>query len=197
MTVMLSSSFSRGNNDRVDAAWSGGLGDAMSNALPYYPVTYQDTVFDTNGEPLHLPGDYFIWRDEFGGDKNPVAFRQNRLWRTQEDRTINNLALMYQPIEDLFVKVSGSLDYMNFKNDFYNPGFLSTSSAVSSASRDLYSVLNFNSTATANYTYHLDEDSRLDFLVGAEYQRSEGVPGGTEVYQNVTGAPSPGPKPRL
>ena len=192
LTVMLSSSFSRGNNDRVDAAWSGGLGDAMSNALPYYPVTYQDTVFDTNGEPLHLPGDYFIWRDEFGGDKNPVAFRQNRLWRTQEDRTINNLALVYQPIEDLFIKVSGSLDYMNFKNDFYNPGFLSTSSAVSSASRDLYSVLNFNSTATANYTYHLDEDSRLDFLVGTEYQRSEGVPGGTEVYQNVTGAPYQG-----
>ena len=120
-----------------------------------------------------------------------MAFRQNRLWRTQEDRTINNLALVYQPIGSVH-QGKRKPDYMNFKNDFYNPGFLSTSSAVSSAYRDLYSVLNFNSTATANYTYHLDEDSRLDFLVGAEYQRSEGVPGGTEVYQNVTGAPYQG-----
>ena len=43
LKVMLSSSLSRGINNRIDAAWSGGLGDAMSNALPYYPVYRSDT----------------------------------------------------------------------------------------------------------------------------------------------------------
>ena len=190
--LLLTSSFSRGNNDRVDAAWSGGLGDAMSNALPYYPVTYQDTVFANNGTVEHLPGDYFIWRDEFGGDKNPVAYRQNREWRTQEDRTINNLSLLAQPIENLYVRLSGSLDYMKFKNDFYNPGFLSSSSAVSTAYRDLYDVINFNTTGTANYTLDFDEGTRMDILVGGEYQRSQGTPRGTRTYQNVTGAPYQG-----
>ena len=35
--LLLSTSLSRGENNRIDAAWSGGLGDAMANALPYYP----------------------------------------------------------------------------------------------------------------------------------------------------------------
>ena len=46
---MVSSSLSQGINNRIDAAWSGGLGDAMSNALPYYPVYRSDTLFNADG----------------------------------------------------------------------------------------------------------------------------------------------------
>jgi TonB-dependent SusC/RagA subfamily outer membrane receptor len=53
----LSLSGTRGTNDRIDAAWSGGLGDAMSNALPYYPVYHQDTTFDASGNVVNKPGD--------------------------------------------------------------------------------------------------------------------------------------------
>ena len=61
--MLMSSSFSRGENNRIDAAWSGGLGDAMSNALPYYPVQYDETEYDANGNVAHEAGEYFLWFD--------------------------------------------------------------------------------------------------------------------------------------
>src|SRR5690606_4304729 len=58
LTLSAQTSISEGVNNRIDAAWSGGLGDAMSTALPYFPIFYEDTVF-SGGNILHLPGDYF------------------------------------------------------------------------------------------------------------------------------------------
>lgn len=180
--AQFSSSYSRGNNDRVDAAWSGGLGSAMSTSLPYYPVTYQDTVFDANGDIEYMPGDYFI-------HSNPTASREIKDWLTQEDRTINNLTLLYEPIDKLILKWSGSLDYMYFKNDYFDLGNLNPVIQIATASRDLYSVLNYNTTFTGNYAIDITETDRIDFLAGSEYQRSQNTPGGTQFFANVTGAP--------
>ncbi|MGB2190279.1 MAG: TonB-dependent receptor plug domain-containing protein, partial [Flavobacteriales bacterium] len=108
--VLLSSSLSRGENNRIDAAWSGGLGDAMSNALPYYPVRYDEDVYDANGNIEHEAGEYFLWFDEWGGTKNPVAVRELKKWKTTEDRSISNAQLIYSPIANLNLKVSGGFD---------------------------------------------------------------------------------------
>src|SRR5690606_19712567 len=83
-SISANTSVSEGVNHRVDAAWSGGLGDAMSIALPYYPIFYQDTVFK-EGDVLHLPGDYFTQ------GANPVRNRELKEWRTTEFRSINNI----------------------------------------------------------------------------------------------------------
>jgi TonB-linked SusC/RagA family outer membrane protein len=40
----ISTSISRGINNRIDAAWSGGFGEAMSRALPIYPVRYSQKM---------------------------------------------------------------------------------------------------------------------------------------------------------
>jgi len=76
LRLNLSLSGTRGLNQRVDAAWSGGLGDAMSNALPYYPVYHTDTTFNAAGEVVNKPGDYFYWRDEFGNVKKSSCLQR-------------------------------------------------------------------------------------------------------------------------
>jgi len=69
----LSSSVSRGVNNRVNAAWSGGLGSAMSTALPIYPIYYDEDVYNDNGELIHKKGDYWL---EARIGNNPTAMRE-------------------------------------------------------------------------------------------------------------------------
>ncbi|NEN23756.1 SusC/RagA family TonB-linked outer membrane protein [Cryomorpha ignava] len=172
VTVSASTSFSQGVNNRVDAAWSGGLGDAMSTALPYFPIFYEDTVF-SGTDILHLPGDYFV------DGSNPVRKRELQEWRTTEFRSINNLSLVYKPIDKLFVKVYAGYDYMNLKDDkfldaqYRNVTRLDTLNSL--AERWENTTNNYNVNATATYFHDITEDHKLTYLVGGEYQQSETV----------------------
>ncbi len=170
--MLMSSSFSRGENNRIDAAWSGGLGDAMSNALPYYPVQYDETEYDANGNVAHEAGEYFLWFDEWGGTKNPVAVRELKKWKTTEDRSISNAQLIYSPLSNLNLKVSGGFDYLHLKEDVFNPGALSITTELGSANRYANYVLNWNYSATADYRWELDDTQALNFLVGSEFQQT-------------------------
>jgi hypothetical protein len=171
--VLLSTSLSRGENSRIDAAWSGGLGDAMSNALPFYPVQYAQDEIDANGNVTNEAGEYFLWFDEWGGTKNPVAVRELKKWKTTEDRSISNAQLIYSPIENLNLKVSGGFDYLHLKEDVFNPGALSINTNLGSASRYANYVLNWNYSATADYRLELDDKQTISFLLGSEFQRTD------------------------
>ena len=172
LSISASTSFSQGVNNRVDAAWSGGLGDAMSTALPYFPVFYEDTIF-SGDDILHLPGDYFA------DGANPVRKRELQDWRTTEFRSINNISLEYKPIEKLFVKVYAGYDYMNLKDDKFqdarliNATRLDTSDGL--AERWETTTNNYNVNATATYFHDLTEDHKLTYLIGGEYQQSRSV----------------------
>ncbi|MFN8862808.1 MAG: SusC/RagA family TonB-linked outer membrane protein [Flavobacteriales bacterium] len=172
LRVNLSLSGTRGINDRVDAAWSGGLGDAMSNALPYYPVLHQDTVYDDAGNVLNKPGDYFYWRDEFGGTKNPVAFREQLKWITVEDRLINTGRLIYMPVKNLFVIATGGLDWMQIGENRLNPATFDLANGVGSYSSDRRLVRNYSYNITAEYSKELKEGLNGSLLVGHELQTS-------------------------
>lgn len=171
--VILSSSFSRGQNNRIDAAWSGGLGDAMSNALPYYPIRYAEDELDANGIVLNEANEYFLWFDEWGGSKNPVAVRQLKQWKNTEDRSINNAQLILTPWNDFHLKFSGGFDYLHLKEDLFNPGALSITTDLGSANRNANYVLNWNYSATADYQLELDSEQSLNFLIGSEFQRTD------------------------
>ena len=56
----ISTSISRGINNRIDAAWSGGFGEAMSRALPIYPVRYSEDEYDADGNVIASAGDYWL-----------------------------------------------------------------------------------------------------------------------------------------
>jgi TonB-linked SusC/RagA family outer membrane protein len=173
MTVLVSTSLSQGRNNRIDAAWSGGLGDAMSNALPYYPVRYEEDVISNGGDTLHQAGDYFLWFDEWGGTKNPTAVRELKKWRTTENRSISNAQIIMSPLEDLHFKLSGGFDYLHLREDVFNPGALSISTELGSANRYANYVLNWNGAATVDYYKELDDTQSLSFMVGTEFQRTD------------------------
>ncbi len=170
LTINGTFSVSQGVNNRVNAAWSGGLGDAMSTALPYYPITYSDTVFNSDGDITRLPGDYW----DLGS--NPVRTRELQDWKTVEWRTINNLSLDYKPTKNLFVKVYAGYDYMDLKDDKYSDARLlnadRTSTQFNLAERWPTWTNNYNLNGTATYLHDLDDKNKLTYMIGTEYQYS-------------------------
>ena len=76
LKIGVNTNFTRAVNDRIDAAWSGGLGAAMSTALPIYPI------YDTAGEFTQL--------------SNPVRDREYKDWITTEYRSLTNLTADYK-----------------------------------------------------------------------------------------------------
>ncbi|MFM9005730.1 MAG: hypothetical protein ACKOSR_09550, partial [Flavobacteriales bacterium] len=98
-------SFTQSVNNRVDAAWSGGIGEAMSHALPYYPI------YDSTGK-------YFMWN---GGYSNPVAYREQRQWVNFEKRVLTNHSLTYLINDYWSLRATGSLDYLDQVEMIYMP----------------------------------------------------------------------------
>jgi TonB-linked SusC/RagA family outer membrane protein len=166
-------SVSQGVNNRVDAAWSGGLGAAMSTALPIYPVFHPDTVFDGQGNILHLPTDY--WDD----GSNPVRQRELTDWRTTEWRSINNINIEYRPIKNMFVKVYAGYDYLDLKDDKFTDALLRngerTSGLFNLAERWSSFANNWNTNGTVTYIHDLDEKNSLTYMIGTEYQESRSL----------------------
>lgn len=171
LKLSASTSVSQGVNNRVDAAWSGGLGAAMSTALPIYPVVYADTVFNGDGVPTRLPGDYY----DLGS--NPVRQRELQDWRTVEWRSINNISVEYRPMDNLFIKGYVGYDFMDIKDDKFQNARLRngdrTSDLFNLAERWPTSTNNWNTNATATYFHDLDDKNSLTYLVGLEYQQSK------------------------
>lgn len=170
LEITASVALTRGVNNRVDAAWSGGLGSAMSEALPIYPIFYQDTVRNTSGDILYLPGDYW---DQ---GANPVRQRELQDWRTTEWRSINSVSVQYTPIKNLFVKAYVGYDYMDLKDDKFMQARLlngqRNSTVFPLAERWPTWTNNWNSNATATYIHDISEDHSLTYMIGAEYQQS-------------------------
>ncbi|MFY7947273.1 MAG: SusC/RagA family TonB-linked outer membrane protein [Bacteroidia bacterium] len=156
LTLSLSSSFSQGLNSRVDGAWSGGFGAAMSTALPIYPI------YDTSGA---------FWRPG-AGNLNPVAVRKLKDWRTTENRTINNFKATYKISDKWFVTAFGALDNMEFYEDIYEPKALINTDHAGIAKRSPRNTFNYNYNVVTNYTVLDNEKHYLDAMLGTEFQRS-------------------------
>lgn len=167
LKASLSSTLSRGINNRVFAAWAGGLGAATSDALPIYPVRNDD-------------GSYFT------GGSNPVRQQELNNWRVRENRSISSLSLDYEPIKNLKVRVAGNLDYMDIQDDQYEPA--EWTNGDSKASRYPTWVTNYSTSATVSYDLNLKEANKFVFLVGSEYQYSI-----TEKYNSITAYNVTGP----
>lgn len=176
--VSLSSNLTQAIYHRVDNAWSGGLGSAMSTALPLYPIYYDRNIYepdpDNPGDSLlaHRAGDYWF---EAGAQNNPVGQRELKQWRNTEIRAVNNLSLSWTPIDNLTFNASGSLDYSQFTEDLYEP--VGNNSYIAPdpnlglgiAKRWPRKSVSYNTHLTANYIWDVNEDHSLNFLLGTEY----------------------------
>lgn len=149
----LSTQWSRGQNNRVAAAWSGGLGDAMSTALPIYPI------FNTDGS----------W---YKDGANPVRTRENTDWRTVDKRSITTASVNYNPVKDLTLTWNGGFDYADITEDKYtNPELLGRQS-YGKAERWPSWTSNYNTSVLANYVLNPNENHKFTFTGGAEVQYS-------------------------
>ena len=138
----LNSSFSQGVNHRVYSGWSGGLGAAMSVALPIYPI------YDSTGE---YTLDYV----------NPVATRELIDWKTFENRSINGLTLSYDVTDRLNISAFGGIDYSGLLDDVFLPQKLLFSNH--SGQSDRFNVNNTTNTYNAR-AYYKAIDSKKHYL---------------------------------
>jgi TonB-linked SusC/RagA family outer membrane protein len=151
----ISAAYNRGINKRVPAAWAGGLGDAMSTALPYYPVYNTD-------------GTYFT------GGANPVRRLQETLWRNTDHRIISGLSLDYEVIKGLTLRFNGSYDYLSGIDDQWeSANWINRTDVPGIAKRSPFRGKNWVTTGTATYNLALNSDSRFNFLLGAEFQEKK------------------------
>ena len=153
LKVALTSGYNRGINKRVPAAWDGGIGEAMSSALPFFTVYNANGTYSLNGA-------------------NPIRRIQETKRREIDSRLIGGLGLEYEPIKNLFLNVSGSIEYTNSFDDIYesNNWINQPSPDSGYAKRNPYWGTNVNGKFTANYLTQLGEKHKFNFLGGVEVQ---------------------------
>jgi len=153
LKISLTSGYNRGVNKRVPAAWDGGIGDAMSSALPFF------TVYNANGT-------------YFQNGANPVRRLQETKRREIDNRFIGGLSFEYQPIKNLYVRASGSMEYVTAFDDIYESNqWINQSNPDSGyAKRFPYWGTNYNGNLTVNYITTLKDKHKFNFLLGAEAQ---------------------------
>ncbi|HEX8334834.1 MAG TPA: SusC/RagA family TonB-linked outer membrane protein, partial [Segetibacter sp.] len=154
--VALTSGLNRGVNKRVPSAWAGGIGDAMSSALPIFPV------YNANGT-------YFT------GNANPVRRINETKQREIDTRLIGGLSFEYQPITNLFLKAQGNIEYVTAFDDQYETNLWTNFASKDSgyAKRFPYWGTNYSTTYTANYLWNPNTNNKINILVGAEAQEYE------------------------
>jgi TonB-linked SusC/RagA family outer membrane protein len=180
--VEVNASVSNGVNKKVDAAWSGGLGAAMSTALPIYPIYWDSTQIanPNNGEfnidtltgdtiPYAVSGDYWL---ETGSNNNPVASRELRNWRTVDNRILTNAKLIFAPRTDLIFTGSFGYEYIDLWEKNFRDQRLDLNDQNNTYSENYKNVNNLNASLLVNYikTYNAIHD--LNIMLGTEYQYS-------------------------
>jgi len=161
MNIQLSHSLSRGTNNRVDAAWAGGLGSAMSTMLNIYPETpAYDSASGTYTTPIGLN-----------------TLRDLKNWRSIEVRSINNASLSYEINKNLSINASGSIDYMDYNEYLYEPAELIlyyNKNYLQAGNAKWWPrwTNNYNYFVTANYNKTFNQKHDVSVMIGNEYQRS-------------------------
>lgn len=153
LKAILNSSYSSGLNYRVPTGWAGGIGAALSDALPIYPVYNPD-------------GSYSITQS------NPLVPIKENLFRSDDKRLLGGLSIIFSPVKNLDLKVTGNVDnYRNITDQFNNSKIYNAANNNNTERWDTR-VNNFNYNATATYHYTRNADNVFTFLLGGEYQES-------------------------
>jgi len=153
LKLSLTSGWNRGVNKRVPAAWDGGIGDAMSGALPFFTVYNEDNTYFMNGA-------------------NPVRRLLETKRREIDNRFIGGLSLEYQPVKNLFIRANGSIEYTTAIDDIYESNNWVNQANPDSgyAKRFPYWGTNKNGNVTVNYLKNIGNDHKFNFLAGVEAQ---------------------------
>ncbi|MEC7693516.1 MAG: SusC/RagA family TonB-linked outer membrane protein, partial [Bacteroidota bacterium] len=166
--VLLSGSTSEGQNQRVRGGWSGGIGTAMSTALPYMAPYVVDSIFDANGSLVSTERNY-----ELNRWFNPMAYQDFVQWRETERRQIATGQIIVTPHERLDIVMNGGYDNSKLENDSYENSALDRTNGFAYGNWSEYNARNYNVGANATFRATDRDTTSLAILVGAEAQKFE------------------------
>ncbi len=157
LKVGLNGSLTKGVYDKVNIndTWR----NAQSFSLPFYSP-YQDNGDLDNTFP------------------NPLVELEFRDRRSEELRSINSIAVDFQPIDNLYLRATGSLDYMDFRDFYWQSSEIDRIDGKPENEQNTYAsgnpffVINYNTNFTASYLWDVNDKNSFNFLLGTEYQRS-------------------------
>lgn len=152
-TTNINIAYDNGTNNRVNAAWSGGLGEAMSTALPIFPVYNADGTFFSNGA-------------------NPARNLGLLDWKTINERLIGGVTFELKPVKNLSLKAIGNMDNLDIQDNVFSPAAL-VNRTRGQASTYPVQVFNKTVTGTATYDWAVNANNKLTFLAGIETQFSD------------------------
>ena len=170
LKLSVQGSLAKGENNRVGAAWDGGIGAAMSTALPYMAPYVNDTTFDDNGVIQSVDRDY-----ELDRWWNPLAIYNNKLFRETERRRLLTGQLTYSPFRGLDIVANAGFDQSLLEGDefiaadFYEAQNIPNAVSSGNWSQGVQDNLNLGTNAT--YRIREDDETRLSVMVGFESQR--------------------------
>lgn len=152
LKIALTSGFNRGVNKRVPAGWDGGIGDAMSSALPIYVPYKDDGTYEVN-------------------TTNPIRRLNETRRREVDNRFLAGLSAELELFRNFFLKANGSVEYRRSFDDQYETNLWTQKPADSGyAKRYPYWGTNWNTTFTANYLMDMKNGHKLNLLAGQENQ---------------------------
>ena len=166
--VLLSGSTSEGQNQRVRGGWSGGIGTAMSTALPYMAPYVVDSTFDVNGSLVSTERNY-----ELNRWFNPMAYQDLVQWRETERRQIATGQIIVTPHKRLDIVLNGGYDNSKLENDSYENSALDRTNGFAYGNWSEYNARNYNVGANATFRAIDTDTASLAILVGAEAQKFE------------------------
>lgn len=152
LTTSINVGYDKGTNTRVNAAWGGGLGEAMSTALPIYPAFNADGSYYNNAA-------------------NPLKNVDLLDWKTVTDRILAGITFDLRPVKNLSIKGIANIDNLDIQENQFQPGILRNQNSGYANSWPV-KIFNNTFTGTANYDLEISEKNKLSFLVGIESQLS-------------------------
>ncbi|TYP99041.1 TonB-linked SusC/RagA family outer membrane protein [Tenacibaculum adriaticum] len=154
-----------------------GLNTSLSKGI-YKQVNINDTWRNAQSFTLPFYSPYQANGDLDNTFPNPLVELQYRDRRNEEVRTINAISLDYEPIKNLYLRGTVSMDYMDFRTFYWESREVGRINGVVENERNTYAsvtptfINNYNTNLTASYLWDVNDQNSFNFLLGTEYQRS-------------------------
>lgn len=161
LKVSLNAAYNKGSNSRV-SIWET-VAAVQGWVLPIFPVYNPDSTYFTKGA-------------------NPVRYLNETKYRNTDNRYLGGLTLDFNPIKNLTLRASGSVDYLESFDDQWESALWTNNPQGSIAKRYPLWVMNYNSNFTATYNWKPNVNNKFSFLAGSEIQQSEIKRTNSDIY---------------
>lgn len=163
LTVSLATIMTRTMNDQLNDGTGSNRGQSMISGAISAPPTL--TPYNSDGSYRVLPTAYpFI----ASGIVNPLNYISEQSNQVRENKILTNASVIYKPIAELAIKVSGGIVYSDSRNDAYTSTMFVNSSGTASVSNSQSTSLLSENTISYNKTFN--QKHSFSAVAGFTYQ---------------------------